>query len=46
MIDQRWSWKVEYDYVRFSTNGATTTIWVRISLFEFDCMMARVKLRR
>jgi len=23
MIDQHWSWKVEYDYVRYSSNGAT-----------------------
>ncbi len=23
MIDQHWSWKVEYDYVRYSTNGAS-----------------------
>lgn len=23
MIDQHWSWKVEYDYVRFGSNGAT-----------------------
>lgn len=23
MIDQHWSWKAEYDYVRYSSNGAT-----------------------